>query len=79
MSKVEDLICWECLNTVNSHKLSCDSRYITSNYRYVIDNLHRLPAQYLDRLSFEIYVEQRERLNALEEISKLGQEMGEYK
>ncbi|MNQ26048.1 hypothetical protein D3C85_392730 [compost metagenome] len=77
MTKVENLVCLECSMPVGNCRMDCDSHYITGIYKYLLDNAHRLPAEYLDRLSFEIYVMQQERMNALEELSELGQEMEE--
>ncbi|MNQ83164.1 hypothetical protein D3C85_982360 [compost metagenome] len=78
MSKSGNLVCFECSMPVGNCRMDCGSQYLTGNYCYVIDNLHRLPAEYLDRLAFEIYVVHQERLNALEELSKLGQEMEKW-
>lgn len=69
------LTCFECKEPLEFHRLDCGSEYITEKYAYVLDNLHRLPYDYLDRLVFEIFVSQQERLNALKELSTIGQEM----
>ena len=58
---MEGLKCFECREPLDHHKLSCGSRYFLSQYAYVIDNIHRLPYEYLEKLSFACWAEEMKR------------------
>ena len=58
---MEGLKCFECGQPLDNHRFSCGSRYFLTQYKYVVENIHRLPSEYIEKLQTECWAEMMER------------------
>lgn len=76
---MQEYKCFECgisSQFGNSHRMGCGSKKLMESYVDVLNGLRKFPVDMLNKLEFNVHVEQLERKLAFSDLNELSGSLG---